>query len=294
MKHAILVMTHSQPYILERCMRILDSDDVDFFIHIDAKSRVDFSCVKTACSRSHVFFVDKIPVYWADYSQIKAEFILLNEACKKGYDRYHLISGTDLPLKTAEYFINFFSKSENCEKEFVRIFTNGEDHKQNSKRVAYSCPLIRLFHRTGKKWIDTAQKILFTRILRFPRGRSQNLLKQTNWHIYVGENWFSITHRLASQLIANQSFFQNMLHDCYTADELFVITYLMNNPSLSDKQSNIRTRLIDWSRGKPYTWRFEDINELMNSECLFARKFDEEIDKEVIDEVFSRLMANKA
>ena len=42
-------------------------------------------------------------------------------------------------------------------------------------------------------------------------------------------------------------------------------------------------RNIDWNRGMPYTWREEDFEELINSNYLFARKFDETVDSTIIE-----------
>ena len=41
-------------------------------------------------------------------------------------------------------------------------------------------------------------------------------------------------------------------------------------------------RLIDWHRGKPYVYRIGDLDLLEESPMLFARKFDEKIDNEII------------
>ena len=35
-------------------------------------------------------------------------------------------------------------------------------------------------------------------------------------------------------------------------------------------------RKIDWSRGNPYVWQENDFEELVNSPCLWARKFSED------------------
>ena len=49
-------------------------------------------------------------------------------------------------------------------------------------------------------------------------------------------------------------------------------------------------RKIDWSRGGPYVWRKEDFEELIDSDCMFARKFDEKIDLEIIDLLYKRIL----
>ena len=44
-------------------------------------------------------------------------------------------------------------------------------------------------------------------------------------------------------------------------------------------------RLIDWNRGKPYTFRSSDYDELCESDMLFARKFDASVDSEIIKSI---------
>ena len=48
------------------------------------------------------------------------------------------------------------------------------------------------------------------------------------------------------------------------------------------------TRHIDWERGSnnnPYVFRESDYKELMNSTALFARKFDLNIDKKIVEKL---------
>ena len=41
-------------------------------------------------------------------------------------------------------------------------------------------------------------------------------------------------------------------------------------------------RYTDWTRGKPYTFRNEDYEELISSKLMFARKFDTTVDQTII------------
>lgn len=82
----------------------------------------------------------------------------------------------------------------------------------------------------------------------------------------------------------------------FAADEIAIHTLIMNSDlrtslwHTSDKsKNNMNFRLIDWKRGRPYIWHIEDFSELISVEHLFARKFDENIDNEIIDKVYSYL-----
>ncbi len=48
-------------------------------------------------------------------------------------------------------------------------------------------------------------------------------------------------------------------------------------------------RYIDWERGNPYVFRREDFEYLMASNCMFARKFDEKTDLEIIEQLYHTL-----
>ena len=113
MRHAVLVMAHGNLKVLTICMRILDSELFEFYIHIDAKTNVDTNCLLKICKHSKVFITKRIPVYWGDFTQIEAELLLLKNAVKGNYDYYHLISGADLPIKTSTQINNFFERAKN-------------------------------------------------------------------------------------------------------------------------------------------------------------------------------------
>lgn len=74
------------------------------------------------------------------------------------------------------------------------------------------------------------------------------------------------------------------------SDELFIQTILSEGNFYFE---NNNQRLINWNLGSgdghPYIWREKDYNTLIKSERLFARKFDESINKKIIDQVFNHI-----
>ena len=59
-----------------------------------------------------------------------------------------------------------------------------------------------------------------------------------------------------------------------------------------DNQRMDIVRAIDWHRGHPYIYRIEDYKMLKESNCLFARKFDENVDNEIIDKLVEEVSMN--
>ena len=101
MRHAILITTHDNVEISKNLLSLYDDKNIDFYFLIDKKAKsYNEEVLKDICKKSSVYFVPKINIYWGSFSQIQAEYILLENAVKKSYDYYHLISGCDIPLYT--------------------------------------------------------------------------------------------------------------------------------------------------------------------------------------------------
>ena len=64
-KHAYLIMSHNDFYILEKLLRLLDDRRNDIYVHIDKKVKnFDFKYFKKICKHSEVKFIKRIKVYW--------------------------------------------------------------------------------------------------------------------------------------------------------------------------------------------------------------------------------------
>lgn len=73
---------------------------------------------------------------------------------------------------------------------------------------------------------------------------------------------------------------------CYKslcADEIFIQTIAMNSRIINTVVDD-DLRFIDWNREDPYTYRMCDLDLLVRSHKLYARKFNSTVDRRVIDE----------
>lgn len=81
MRHAFLIMVHKDAKTLETLITLLDSPNNDIYMHVDGRVKdFDFDLIGTFARRSKVIFTDRLRVYWGDYSQVKAELMLLKNA----------------------------------------------------------------------------------------------------------------------------------------------------------------------------------------------------------------------
>lgn len=119
MKIAYLMLVHSNPLLQQRAIDMLSSEGSGFFLHVDAKSDIrPFGGIRG----ENVRFVEpRIPVYWGEFSIVRATIGLLRTALEspQGYDYLVFMQGSDYPLHSGSYIKKFFA--ENCGSEFLSL-----------------------------------------------------------------------------------------------------------------------------------------------------------------------------
>ena len=284
-KHAYLIMAHNKFDMLCHLLTVLDDERNDIYLHIDLKTKnIPYDDIKKSVEKSSLTFVRRINVIWGDYAQVECEMELLKTAVANGnYGYLHLISGLDLPIKSQDEIHDFFDLHNG--KEFFDI-----EVQENDRYIRSRCRYYWLFqHYIGRH----SKKSLF-RLLEGINVRIQRTLKVNRIpkqiEIKKGANWFSITGNLAEYIVSLEKVIKKHFKYTFCADEVFLQTIVYN----SDFKSNLykpqdnepaSRRLIDWNRGNPYVFRIEDIDMIKNSNCLFARKFDNEFDRNIINEI---------
>ena len=151
MKQAYLIIAHNKVEQLKFLLSLLDYEKHDIFILFDKKATItekQKNELIQIVSKSSAFFTREIPIYWGDYSLIEAELELFETAVKQEqYSMYHLLSGVDLPLDTAEHIYNFF----NSRKEYNFLTMVSEELYIRNKvyeRVAFKTIFPHLTVRT--------------------------------------------------------------------------------------------------------------------------------------------------
>ncbi len=286
-KHAYLVIAHKCDDTFQTLLCMLDDVRNDIFIHMDAKNKNfnvnDIQKVKY----SSIYFTERTKVTWGGYSQINSELLLLRLAIETGkYSYYHLISGEDLPIKSQDYIHHFFALYSGC--EFIRFEKSKFDYFE---RVRYRYFFQEKIGRGGKNIVWGAVNrfsIYFQEMLHITRN--QNICFQK------GTNWFSITDNLARYVVSKSKWIGKTFKKTICCDEVFLQTIVENSifkyrlfwPEYDNSPYSIM-RLIDWKRGNPYVFRKEDFEDIKDSEMLWARKFDCQVDKKIISMIYNEI-----
>lgn len=288
-RHAVMIMAHADWSGLRRLVGAIDHERVDIFIHINSRS-TDWkeSLLDGACTHSRIFFVHREKVSYCNYSQVKAMLSLLKAATAyEPYCHYHIISGADLPLRSMDEILSFFDSHSHT--EFVGFSTNYDCSKSG-----FYFPLNNAIRTTRgfiRKLLIKMQK--FAIILQ--RALGVNLANGYGGRPFKGCDWWSITHDGAVAVLEGEAKFYRYFRHTYCPSELLVQTILGNDVRFKDKFYNLTDevsgamRLIDWQRGTPYVWRNADFEYLINSPCMFARKFDSTVDQEIIKKIINHI-----
>lgn len=276
-KHAYLIMAHNHFEFLKELLLALDDERNDIYLHVDKKAK-DFPAndFSRFCQKSRLVLTERMSVHWGGYSQTACELLLLKTAAQNHYSYYHLLSGSDFPLKSQDEIHRFFKEHEG--KEFLSF-----DAQTVSPHIKERISLYHFFRESSCPLAEPADMIL---------GKIQKLfqvdrLKKTSFLLQKGPNWFSITDAFAQYVLSKEEWIQNYFHHSVCADELLLQTLAVNSAFMehifdpfgeNDSLGNLR--YVDWKRGtenSPYVFQEEDREFLQKLPHLFARKFERNI-----------------
>ena len=275
-KIAILLMVHKNENQVNRLIKHL-SKDFDVYVHIDKRSSIKI------IQQSNVFVYQKYKAYWGSFNIVLASLMLLKEAHKTGYERYILLSGQDLPIKSNQEIKSFF---ENNDSEYIdTIKIPREDGWPEMERLTYyhvDSKYHGMDHISKYKIFYRLQRKLYATFSRyFPR--------KLDYIFYAGPQWVNFTHKCADKIfeyLENDKKYIKRFNLTSIADEFFFQTIVNHVKGLKIEKNCLR--YIDWETGPehPRILRMEDYDKIMQSGHLFARKFEEEVDKEIIDRIY--------
>lgn len=292
-RHAYLILAHKNFGQLRKLIALLDHPRNDIYVHVDAKAR-DFRPQEWEGITRHsrlVILPERINVNWGGVSIMRSELALLRRATSEGkYDYYHLLSGMDMPIKTQDEIHEFFDTHMGY--EFINLW---EFKKSTMSRFRY----YTIFPEGESKFRTRIINHIF-------KGLQMAVGYRINRDVdfRFGAQWFSITDALARYVVSKEEWLEKVFRHTSTCDEIFLPTLVadspfkdrlyVSTPVKNQKEVNMSNlRFIDWSRGEsirhPWVFRADDMPLLESVEHLWARKFDETVDAEIIDRLCEKL-----
>lgn len=285
MKHAYLILVHNNYTHLERLIKKINFEKNDIYIHLDKKS--DISLLEKKIKHPNVFFIpDRYKVYWGGWSMVKATMSSLSYILNKGnYSYIHLMSGSDYLIQSSSEVYNFFENSNNkqflCYEKITK--TTPADWTDSMDRIHFY-----FFNDLKERFIRNPKVDRVVRVVLRRFNRTFIYRKFPDLYVpYCGSQWWSLTgdcvQYLCNHYIENDDF-TNYFKYVHCPDEIYFQTILLNS-EFKDRIVNNNMRYIDWSEkmANPKKLIISDYEAIVNSGSLFARKFNLEEDKEILD-----------
>lgn len=270
MRIAYFIMAHHKPELLVRMLNAIYEEDNIYLIHVDSSANDELLDLVSnlELSNSNIKLLPSRFLMWGGWSLVHVELeaikYLLNIDSKWEY--YINLSGQDFPLVTQPKIKEFLKASGG--KNFITI----DDSE-----------IKRLRKGQSKYFIEDAGKMLALGDRKpFEEYFSPNIKP------YHGSQWRIITREFADY--SANSYLSYEMQDYYrytlTPDEQFFQTLIMASPykDMVDKRNMrcIRMETKNEETAHAAVLTMSDLGGLFNSAGLFARKFDDTVDDEVI------------
>lgn len=264
---AYIILVHRQPVQVGRLLRRLATDQATFLVHVDRRAGgVETEVLSHVAGLPAVTLLDRHRCYWGGFGMVAATLGAFDELLRRdaSFDHAVLLSGQDYPLRPAVEIERFLGA--NTDRSYM-----------TAARLPAIWPdggLPRI-----ERWHLVSPVVLHLR-LPWPRRVPGGLVP------YGGGAWICVSRAVVEYVTAfvreNPSvvrFFQHALHP----DELFFQTIVMNSP-LAETVVDDHLRYIDWSSDPgPATLGAGHFESLLESDRLFARKFDVTVDPTILD-----------
>ena len=303
MQKNYLILAHKNPLQLGRMIERLDDGASKFFIHLDAKTPIEpfAACLEGG----HIRFIEpRERCVWGDFSIVRATIHLM-EAASKEQGVFILMSGQDYPIQSQGY-INAFLESN---KGFDFIEIEPLEEKWKPKMVKDKLEHYHILHSEERGnsncYAPFAHCSVFQKVrtlMHLLKGR----LSMKNFKLlcslpkrvapferqYAGSQFWAFSERTFYAVLNYIREHKVALEGYYkytsSSDEIYFHSVLMN---LVAKDSTIKLKdpitYVNYFR-KNNVFITEDFDKLTSAKGkLFARKFDTDIDIEILNKLDS-------
>lgn len=273
---AYIISAYKNPRQLIRLSNRLYDPSTSLFIHVDKKTidPIYLEMLSGLSNRPNIFFLKRYRCDWGTFGHVQATIEGINEIIKRRipFDYVVLLTGQDYPIKTNEQIHQFFALNDG--KSFMEYFPLPSDNWEGG----------------GMQRLEQWHVRLFSRHYTFPKSSNSIFRRRfpNSFKPFGGSSYWCLSRACIEYLygfISNHRRYLNFFRYVDVPDELFFQTILLNS-SLAGSIVNDDARFISWkdiTSGSPAILDRSDFANLVSSPKLFARKFDQTVDSEILD-----------
>ncbi|MEO7053426.1 MAG: beta-1,6-N-acetylglucosaminyltransferase [Rhizomicrobium sp.] len=262
---AYFLLVHRYPEQFKRLFRAIHDPKNLYLIHVDKNSgpELDSGIRDFLSAYPNAAILKGEKAVWGGYSLVDAALRGMAELLNMSpnWEYFINLSGQDFPLKSQSEIRQFLIANRGT--EFIKVLNQQTERPDTMARVR-------------RYAIESQDGIVQTDASRpFLQGATP----------YIGNQWMVVSRRFC-QFVTHDprtARFKAFYKNTFIADEGFFQTVMMNTEAHGTIH-NDDLRAIDWVpdgliKLRPRTFTIADAPMLIASPALFARKFDESVDK---------------
>jgi hypothetical protein len=268
---AYLILVHRLPNQFKRLFEAIYEKDNYYLIHIDKKAEQELGTEVEFFLKDYpnVYILKSENVIWGGYSMVQAELdgmnFLLN--IDAHWDYFINLSGQDYPLKSQKIIREYLTQNKG--KNYIKIADQKDIRPETMNRI--------------ENYFDEVDDKIS------PLTYKREFMKDIT--PYIGGQWMILTRDCCTFICTSTEVkkFENYYKNTLIADESFFQTVLMNT-KFTGQLVNDDKRAIIWVpdgdiKLRPKTFTIDDLHFLNSESHLFARKFDDNVDNEIINQI---------
>ena len=276
LKFAYFILCHKMPEQVIRLINRLSDGESFCVVHIDKRAAANvYDTLKDfSANAPNIYLTKRRRCYWGHFGIVQATISCIQIAMQLNlpFDYAFLLSGQDYPIKKSSHIKKFLS--ENMGREFIESFPLDKPNRWSNHGGPFN-PVNRVQFWT----IFLRSRYIQIKLKRnFPLG----------FRPHGGSQWWCLSRDcikyLKTFIVENPSFVR-YFRWVFIPDEIFFQSILSNSP-YRDKIVSDDLRYADWDTPNPNYPRTLDISDLEKLKCspdLFARKFDTDRSRELLN-----------
>lgn len=320
MKTAYLINCHKNMQHVSRLAHRLHTEDSHVFIHVDKKVPQEaYQSLHSLTNDLKYCYISatRIDGKLDDRSLVDIAMLLVSDAKQVAqqnsvhYSYYVNMSGQDYPIKSMEYVEKMLNDNY---PTIYMSYRDTNDAAWVANKFNRNKALIQYRNWVLKCKINVIKKalqglgIIFRKILQlFGQTAGQRIIKN-GWKYYQGSAWWvlpdCVMDKIEKEYYSPSKFAAIMIDESTTPEETYfqsMVFHLLNfdNTDPNKPQLKIQKSITYKDFGSrsnraqtchPYVLTKDDYNRLKETECWFARKFDDTLDSEIIDIIDKTLL----
>ena len=287
MKIAYVILAHNVPEHFFRLVNRLSHPDDMFFVHVDKETDINIFKNQGYSQNSKIQWIkNRENGQWGGLGIVCATINALKEIASSTilFDHIILLSGVDYPIKSLNQIRSFYKENKNNVFITYEPFPIERLSYKGMDRIEYYSTSI--FGKRGtflpKSWIKhySIKGKIFNYLLGIKLLGKPPRKFPYNWTPYYGSQWWSISNNalmfVLEFLNKNPDYIKyhkySQLPDEFFFQSIFLNTYPHKEYIVNDNKRLIK---FDNNSSHPKTYNNDDLDELINCEKFFARKFKE-------------------